>query len=65
MVDIKTDQPLTVCFYIQDPKRFEHVRDRLFKSLSSGDDFEGARVTAMSVHDEFQRVEMLEDKVYG
>lgn len=65
MVDIKTDRPLTVCFYIQDPKKFEQVRDRLFKSLSSGDDFDGAVVTAMSVHDEFQHIEMLEGKVYG
>jgi len=61
MGDIDTSRPLTVLFHIQDPDRFDAFSQRLFESLSTGSEIEGAVVTGLSVQDEFARVEAFEE----
>lgn len=65
MLDIKTNHPITVLFHAQNEEESKALFNRYFDSLANGSEVDGARVTAISLKDEFERVELCEEEMHG
>ena len=60
---MKTSKPLTVVFYVQDDEKFKEYSSEWFSAMCSGEEVEGAIVTAIGWEDAFSKLEELEEQL--